>query len=138
MSSTPSTIFDLHLISFVSNTLVLEDDDGVIAGALVGFPKSETYAADVEEFVEVVTQAGKEMKFGKAENSRGAFNTITVGVSYGGGQMVRLSLLFRLSVHAETTKLPGNLRHSEHNMAIINDLIARAVVKRIAHLQSGA
>ncbi len=82
------TVLNQHLTSFVSETLVLEDDDGVVVGALVGFPKGETYAADVEEFVEVVTQAGKEMRFCKAENSRGGFNTIAVGVSYGGGQMV--------------------------------------------------
>lgn len=74
--------------------MLLVDDDNLIVGALVGFPDNKTYHDDVKEFVKVVTQAGKELKFGKAVNTRGSYNTIAIGVSYGGGQMVRIACLY--------------------------------------------
>ena len=54
----------------------------------VGPPaKDDTWQRSVDEFLDVMRKAQKQLKFGR-EDRRGAFQTIAAGISYGGGQMV--------------------------------------------------
>ncbi|KAF7799759.1 hypothetical protein EIP86_011001 [Pleurotus ostreatoroseus] len=98
------------------DTVVLVDDDDRIVGLLLRRPNDPTYLKHLKEFERVTTRAGEALKFKDVPHRRGNYRTIAVGVSHGGGQVS-----------------PGNLKHSEHNMKILDDLVKNDAVKRMAH-----
>ncbi len=68
---------------------------------------------------------------------RGDFVSVPVGVSFGGGQKVRLYRLLRcFNKSSWHEQLPGNLVHSKPRQRLIQKLMSHKSIKRIAGFQS--
>ncbi|KAI0707016.1 hypothetical protein C8Q76DRAFT_629056 [Earliella scabrosa] len=105
-----------------SNTkVVLTDDDEVLVVA-AGGPASEDYDAVNREMMDVFEDVQKVYVFNPSAkaNRRGDYNSVSIGVSYGGGQ--------------QTVK---NLSHAKHNVDVVDAILEARVVKRVANFGSG-
>ncbi len=82
------------VLTFPRSPLGLVDAEGRLFGVFVGPPTGDPTWAQVSTGVRVAMQRAKQrLRFKKKLDRRGTFKTIAVGLSYGGGQTVRVDKL---------------------------------------------
>lgn len=81
----------LRLLTFHSTPTVLTSKEGKVFGALPGRPVNDsTWDENNAGVVRALERAAQKLKFSSKRDRRGTFRTIASGISYGGGQKVRL------------------------------------------------
>ena len=71
-----------------SETLLLTDEEERIFVFGVGPPANDdTWQTLLNEFMDALRDAQSKLRFGSGDR-RGSFQTVAVGISYGGGEMV--------------------------------------------------
>lgn len=125
-----------HLTCYLySEPILLVDDDDRIIAVLAGRPIGDgTWEGVVREFDATMKVAHNELRFGKRCDRRGNFRTIATGVSYGGGQTVRLTSALQPHLSLSTYfQRPGTLQHPARNAEIMKRLMANRAVTRVAN-----
>lgn len=79
-----------------------------------------------------IAEAQKKLQFQKQQNRRGEFRTFAVGMFYSGGQKIRgLSQCEHTSIADADHQHSGNLKHSQHNFKILENLLANLHMQRM-------
>lgn len=98
----------------------LLDNDGRILMVCLGFPRgTETWHDAMRQAADSLEKAGQKLHFHN-KNRRGNFRTLSVGISFGGGQ-----------TH------PKILRQHPCNKRILDDLIKEPAFERLSGFTSG-
>ena len=79
-------------LTFFRQPTVITSADGRIFAALPGRPLNDaTWEETTKGFVDTLATAERKLKFRSKRDRRGWFKTIASGISYGGGQRVRVA-----------------------------------------------
>ncbi|KAJ6579042.1 hypothetical protein DFH09DRAFT_1246182 [Mycena vulgaris] len=100
----------------------LVDKGGRVIAVLGGRPKGRDYLKQTQEAARQLEDARGELKFraDQVNGRRGAFSSVSYGISYGGGQQV-----------------PGNLAHPSPMCQVLERLFSLACFFRIAGFANG-
>ncbi|KAF7791983.1 hypothetical protein EIP86_003010 [Pleurotus ostreatoroseus] len=103
------------------NQRTLVDSEGFVFAVCAGKPIGDkTWDRTMQQFGDTVARTRDALNLKKGQDRRGPFETIAVGVSYGGGQTC-----------------PGNLVHREPGVQqVLDDFLKDPASIRIAHYQS--
>lgn len=102
----------------------LVDESSKAFGHCAARPNDPGWDDVLEGAEKAIKNARRLLQFGRKQLSdrRGPFPTFAYGISYGGGQQVcSVSSHIALS-EDEPEQAPGNLRHSEHNQKVLDQL----------------
>ncbi|TDL13993.1 hypothetical protein BD410DRAFT_846442 [Rickenella mellea] len=118
-------------------TLLIADKEGYVTVVLV--PRSDEMKDVYSTVFDEMQTAAKRIKFPKGSNCaghrRGNFNTMTLGVSFGGGQKVGLQLICMLPFLTYFEE-PGYLKNAKKNQEALEKLAASPSMIRLAGHQS--
>ena len=137
---------------FCSERIVLADAEDRIIGALAGGPRDQEdfqdVISDVEALLKATAPSVKIRKCAPCKNRawddqcrkcrerRGNFKTLSIGISYGGGQTVSHTYSSTSQGSHVHLKEPGNLDQLNGNQEAICNLLGSKSVTRLAGYQS--
>ncbi|KAK1236161.1 hypothetical protein PQX77_000592 [Marasmius sp. AFHP31] len=106
------------------STVIFRDENGIPVFVLGGFPDTTKWPAVVEKIQHLLAKLQGLLRFARSRSHRrGTYATISLGISFGGGQTQ-----------------PGNFDQSPHNVSLLNELRMDTSVQQVArymdHLMS--
>jgi hypothetical protein len=125
------------MLSLLNSTATpILDEGGRVIAILAGRPKSETevsWRALHDEAFQAMARGQRQASFTANQlcHRRGEFFALSTGASFGGGQRVRLYLP-TIGCSSYMTQVPGNLRNTKKNTAILAALMGTHSIKRFA------
>ena len=117
------------------------DKRGRVLGMLAGQPADQGgWARLMEELQRLFEDARTQYRFKKSQRDhrRGVYDTITAGISYGGGQTVRV-LFWHVAVLLTSCnpQRVGNLADTAHNRTVAHELMDHPATRRVAGFIDG-
>ena len=112
--------------------MILDKEDRVVAFS-VGLPAGDKiWTSTVAEFLSMMKSAQQKLKFSRRCDCRSSYQVLSLGISYGGGQKVWLLYIFCIC-SSSSFKASWDLKHSQHNQVILDELLANLAVKQVAN-----